>query len=122
MVFINIQWYGCVIYDSYTLSDIYNEFSGGNFDCDAPISEEYLSASVVSFVCKTKTELPRVNSQCTLFEVVSVLGRYVEFIVSQHVYDNRETVRSRTDSFTLLIKGAQEMLCVPEQFKMIERE
>ena len=55
MVFIIVQirsgakvvklWFGCVVNDSCTLSDIYNEFSRGDIDGGAPISDEYLEVS-----------------------------------------------------------------------------
>ena len=71
--------YGCVFVDSRNLSDLYNEFSGGQLDGSSLLADKYLGASVVPFVGKTKADLTRVSSQCTVGEVVSALGQYVEF-------------------------------------------
>ena len=93
MVFVIVQikcglkavkpWYGCVIVDSCTLSDLYYEFSGGQLDGSLPLLDEYLGATVESFVGKTKTDLVCVNSQCSVGEVVSSLGQYVEFCLTK---------------------------------------
>ena len=87
MVFVVVQikcrlkvvktWYGCLIPDSCTLSDLYNEFSAGQLDRSLPLLDEYLGATVESFVGRTKTDLIRVNSQCAVGEVVGSLGQYV---------------------------------------------
>ena len=93
MVFIIVQikcglkvvkpWYGCVIVDSCMLSDLYYEFSGGQLDGSLPLLDEYLGATVESFVGRTKTDLIRVNCQCVVGEVVSSLGQYVEFCLTK---------------------------------------
>ena len=72
-------WYGCVINDSNTISDVYSEFSGGELDGGLPISEEYLGGDVTASVGRTKTDLTRVSSQCPVGDAVSALGQYIEY-------------------------------------------
>ena len=37
--------YGCVFVDSSMLSDLYNEFSGGQLGGSSPLADEYLGVS-----------------------------------------------------------------------------
>lgn len=46
-------WYGCLFPESCTLSDLYNEFSGGQLDGSLPLQDKYLGATVKSFVRQT---------------------------------------------------------------------
>ena len=43
-------WYGCAIVDSCSLSDLHYEFSGGQLDGSLPIQDDYIGATVDSFV------------------------------------------------------------------------
>ena len=76
-------WYGCVIVNSCSLSDLYYEFSGGQLDGSLPLPDEYLGTTVDSFVGRTKTDLIRVNCQSAVGEVLSSLGQYVEFCLTK---------------------------------------
>ena len=73
------SWYGCVVDDFSTLSDVYNDFSGGTLDDGPAIPENYQGAAVAAYVGRTKTSLTRVNSQCPLGEAVSAFGQLFSF-------------------------------------------
>ena len=104
MVFIIIQirsgakilkpWYGCVISESCTLSDVYTEFSSGRIDGGLPVPDEYLGTAIQAFLGPKKTELTPVNSECTVGEAISVLGQYVEYRVSVLPIENLEAEAS----------------------------
>ena len=116
MVFIIVQirsgpkilkpWYGCIISESYTLSDIYTEFSSGRIDGGLPVPDEYLGKAVQAFLGPKKTELTPVNSKCTVGEAISVLHHYVKYRVSVLPIKNLEA-EARVDALAILMKGAQ---------------
>lgn len=111
-------WYGCVANDSSMLPDVYNEYSGRRLDDGQLISDEYLAAAVVAFVGRTKTELTCVSSRCVVAEAASALGQCVEYSLSKLIDENVETAGNRTDAFTVLMKGAQERLHVPDKWRV----
>ena len=141
MVFVVVQikcrlkivktWYGCLIPDSCTLSDLYNDFSAGQLDRSLPLLDEYLGATVESFAGRTKTDLIRVNSQCAVGEVVGSLGQYVEFCLTQ--LDGVGNARGDTamiqspsfyvggateSAFDVLMRGALERSNLPGKWKV----
>ena len=114
-------WYGCVVNDSSTLSDVYNDFSGGVLDGGSAISDDYLGAAVAAFVGRAKTNLTRVSSECPVGEAVSALGQYVEYLVTKATDEDVAPVGSldiRANAFSLLMQGAQERVHLPDKWRI----
>ena len=106
-------WYGCLIPESCTLSDLYNEFSGGKLDGSLPLPDEYLGATVDPFVGRTKTELIRVNCQCAVGDVVGSIGQYTEFCIgagdTAMIQSSSSYMGGAMESaFDVLMRGARE--------------
>lgn len=115
-------WYGCVIVDSCTLSDLYYEFSGGKLDGSVPLLDEYFGATVEAFAGKSKTDLIRVNSQCCVGDVTFSLGQYVEFCLA--ILDTAgsdstmiQSSSAKESAFDLLIRGSREKLHLPRKWR-----
>ena len=129
MVFIIVQvrsgakllklWYGCVINESCTLSDVYTEFSSGKLDGGLPVPDEYLGAAVEASVGPKKTELIRVSCECPLGETVSALGQYIEYSVST-LPDRMDVDHSdaRVDAVAILMRGALERSHLPNKWRI----
>ena len=114
-------WYGCIVNDSSTLSDVYNDFSGGALDDGPAVSEKYLGAAVAAFVGRTKTSLTRVSSECPVAEAVSALGQYVEYLVTITTDEDVATTEirnGRANAFILLMQGAQERAHLSDKWRI----
>ena len=98
------SWYDCVINDSSMLSYVYNDFSNGTLDDGPVIPENYQAAAVPAYIGRTKTSLTRVSSQCPVGEVVSALGKFVEFLLSKATNESdgltMESVNSKVNAFS----------------------
>ena len=91
MVFVIVQirsgatilkiWYGCSIPEGSSLADVYTSFSSGQLDHGLPIPEEYQDSTVVVKVGKSRSDLIIVSIECSVAEVVSNLGQYMDFAV-----------------------------------------
>ena len=104
-------WYGCVVNESCTLSDVYTEYSSGKLDGALPIPEELLGAAVEAFVGPNKCSLTRVNCECTVGDAVSALGQYIEYSLmplSVLREDTQSTSTVRSDAMAILMSGATE--------------
>ena len=99
-----------VIVNSCTLSDLYYEFSGGQFDESLPLLDEYLGATVKSYVGRTKTDLVRVNSQCSVGEVVGSLGQYVEFCLTKLDTASGDSTMTQLSSLAVAKESAFDLL------------
>ena len=112
------QWYGCVINESCTLSDVYTEFSSGRIDGSLPLPDEYLGTAVEAFVGPKKTELTRVNCECTVGDTISALGQYVEYNVSTLPVDSMCTeTDTRVDTMAILMRGKLQRSHLPDKWK-----
>ena len=107
-------WYGCVINESCTLSDVYTEFSSGKLGGSLPVPDEYLGTAVEVFVGSKKTELTRVRCECTVGETISVLGQYVEYNLSvEDLY-----TETRVDAMAILKRGALQRSHLPDKWRI----
>ena len=110
-------WYRCVINKSCTLSDAYTEFSSSKIDGGLPVPDEYLGTAVEAFVGPKKTELTRVNCECTVGEMISAQGQYVEYSVSMLPVNDLYTETS-VDALAILMRGAQQRSHLPDKWKI----
>ena len=60
---------------------MYTSFSSGQLDHGLPIPEEYQDSTVVVKVGKSRSDLIIVSIECSVAEVVSNLGQYMDFAV-----------------------------------------
>ena len=128
MVFIIVQirsgakvlkpWYGCVINESCTLSDVYTEFSSGKLDGSLPAPDEYLGTAVEAFVGPKKTELTRVNCECTVGETISALGQYVEYNVSVPAPVEDMYTEMRVDAMAILMRRVLQRSHLPDKWRI----
>ena len=104
-------WYGCAVNKSYTLSDVYTEYSSGKLDGALPIPEELLGAAVEASVGPNKCSLTRVNCECTVGDAVSALGQYIEYSLmplSVLREDTQSPSTVRSDAMAILMSSGQE--------------
>ena len=96
------------------------EFSGGQLDGSLQLLDDYLGATVESFVGRTKTDLFRVNSQCSVGEVVSSLGQYFEILLTKLDTASGDSTMmqlsllavARESAFDLLLKEHDKKNCI----------
>lgn len=78
-------WYGCSVPDSSSMTDVFIDFSSGRLDQTLPIPDDYQGSLDSVKAGRNKTDMIPVNSQCSVGEVVSSLGQYIDFAVSKAV-------------------------------------
>jgi len=99
--------YGCVLVDSNTLSDLYNEFSGGQLDDSSPLA--------CCTICgKNQDRLDSCKLQCAVGEVVSALGQYVEFCVTKLETESNAITQLATGSGAEVKENAFAVLLNPK--------
>ena len=64
---------------------MYTSFSSGQLDHGLPIPEEYQDSTVVVKVGKSRSDLIIVSIECSVAEVVSNLGQYMDFAVGMGI-------------------------------------
>ena len=127
MVFVIVQirsgatilktWYGCSIPEGSSLTDVYTSFSSGQLDHGLPIPEEYQDSTVVVKVGKSRSDLIIVSIECSVAEVVSNLGQYMDFAVGmgiQGAVQDQSTARPVSSSTNLqarIILEPNPMVC-----------
>ena len=100
MVFVIVQirsgatilktWYGCSIPEGSSLADVYTSFSSGQLDHGLPIPEEYQDSTVVVKVGKSRSDLIIVSIECSVAEIVSNLGQYMDFASEEDFKEQTE--------------------------------
>ncbi|CAB4041566.1 Hypothetical predicted protein, partial [Paramuricea clavata] len=106
-------WIGVRVPDNSSLNDVYNDLVAGILDQGEPIDDNSAVQlnNVHVHVGKSKKDLTRVDSQCTVAEVVGTLGNFIEFTHDANI--NRTEPLQCTNAFHILTAAARTLTCVP---------
>ena len=101
------------------MADVFLDFSVGRLDQTLPIPEYYQGFDVKAG--RNRIDMIPVNSQCSVGEVVSSLGQYIDFAVSKLVADGTEPLQSppARDAATVLMQSSRSTCCLPKEWTIV---
>ena len=111
-------WYGFVIRDVATLTDVFAELSARKLDSEPPLAEELRSSPATCSAGRSKSDLVKVSPTSPVGEVVSCLGQYLDFCCSQEEEDTSAATGNEAKScaFAMLMNSASSSCHLPKQW------
>ena len=124
-------WYGCVVGEGSTIADVFTDFSSGVFELAGSgnaIPDEYRTSCIEARAGKNKAAMIQVSPQCTVSDVVSTLGQYIEFTVAKPtesfplestiIIDDDSPSSGTKNAFVLLMASSRQTSSLPTKWEI----